>query len=138
MSIVRRAEKRSLREASCCSVEVVNGGGGLRRTSFFSRSRTAKPVARWACSTIRLASASLPSANLSSFSPFTPTSFAVMTSPLVVVKSASMVQYSRAVKPSISSSRSQIRRSATDCTRPAEREPGSLRHSTGESVKPTR
>ncbi len=27
---------------------------------------------------------------------------------------------------------------ATDCTRPAERAPGSLRHSTGESVKPTR
>ena len=43
-----------------------------------------------------------------------------------------------AIKASISASRSQIRRSATDCTRPAEREPGSLRHSTGESVKPTR
>ncbi len=37
-----------------------------------------------------------------------------------------------------SSSRSQTSRSATDCTRPAEREPGSFRHSTGERVKPTR
>ena len=34
--------------------------------------------------------------------------------------------------------RSATRRSATDCTRPAERAPGSLRQSTGESVKPTR
>ena len=44
----------------------------------------------------------------------------------------------RALKVSISNSRSQTRRSATDWTRPAERAPGSLRHSTGESVKPTR
>ena len=37
------------------------------------------------------------------------------------------------MKASISTSRAQISRSATDCTRPAEREPGSLRQSTGES-----
>ena len=54
------------------------------------------------------------------------------------VKSASMVQYSRGLNASISASRSQMMRSATDCTRPAERLPGSLRHSTGDSVKPTR
>jgi hypothetical protein len=47
-------------------------------------------------------------------------------------------QYSRGTNFSISSSRSATSRSATDCTRPAERAPGSLRHSTGESVKPTR
>ena len=52
--------------------------------------------------------------------------------------SASMVQYSCALNASISVSRSQTRRSATDCTRPADLAPGSLRHSTGESVKPTR
>ena len=39
---------------------------------------------------------------------------------------------------SISISRSQINRSATDCTRPAEREPGNLRHKTGDRLKPTR
>ncbi len=39
---------------------------------------------------------------------------------------------------SISSSRSLTSRSATDWTRPAERAPGSLRHSTGERLKPTR
>ena len=49
-----------------------------------------------------------------------------------------MVQYSSVLKASISASRSHTSRSATDCTRPAERAPGSLRHSTGESVKPTR
>ena len=50
----------------------------------------------------------------------------------------STLQYSCGLKISISRSRSQTRRSATDCTRPAERAPGSFRHSTGESVKPTR
>ena len=57
---------------------------------------------------------------------------------MAVPKIASTVQYSRVLKTSISASRSQIRRNATDCTRPAERLPGNLRHSTGDSVKPTR
>ena len=61
-----------------------------------------------------------------------------MRSPLGVSRSTSMDQYSRGLKASISTSRAQISRSATDCTRPAEREPGSLRQSTGESVKPTK
>ena len=51
---------------------------------------------------------------------------------------ASTDQYSCGLNFSISTSRSTMMRSATDWTRPAEREPGSLRHSTGESVKPTR
>ena len=55
-----------------------------------------------------------------------------------VSRSTLIDQYSRGLKASISTSRAQISLSATDCTRPAEREPGSLRHSTGESVKPTR
>ena len=58
--------------------------------------------------------------------------------PLGVVNAAWMLQYSSGLNASISFSRSQIRRSATDCTRPAEREPCSLRQSTGDSVKPTR
>ena len=60
------------------------------------------------------------------------------TSPASVWNSTSTVQYSRGLNASISASRSQIRRSATDCTRPAERLPGNLRHSTGDSVNPTR
>ena len=59
-------------------------------------------------------------------------------SPRGVARVATSDQYSRAMNFSISSSRSHTSRSATDCTRPAERAPGSLRHSTGESVKPTR
>ena len=55
-----------------------------------------------------------------------------------VASVAAIDQYSLATNFSISSSRSQTSRSATDCTRPAERAPGSLRQSTGESVKPTR
>ncbi len=39
--IVREAPRPSLRDASCCSVEVVNGGGGLRRICFFSTAATA-------------------------------------------------------------------------------------------------
>jgi len=34
--MVREAEKPSLEEAACCSVEVVNGGAGLRLTGFAS------------------------------------------------------------------------------------------------------
>ena len=37
---VRRAENPSLRAASCCSVDVVNGGDGVRLTSFWRTSPT--------------------------------------------------------------------------------------------------
>ena len=39
--ITRFTLKRSLRDASCWSLLVVNGGAALRRRSFFSMSRTA-------------------------------------------------------------------------------------------------
>ena len=45
--------------------------------------------------------------------------------------SASMLQYSWAWKASISASRSQTSRTATDCTRPAEMLGLTLRQSTG-------
>ena len=63
---------------------------------------------------------------------------ALKSSPLAVANMASMVQYSSVLKASISASRSHTMRSTTDCTRPAEREPGNFRHSTGDNVKPTR
>jgi hypothetical protein len=58
--------------------------------------------------------------------------------PASVFRCAAICQYSSDLKRSISPSRSQTSRSATDCTRPAERAPGSLRHRTGDRVKPTR
>ena len=135
--MVRWALKPSLREASCCRVEVVKGGGGLRRAGFFSTDLTVN----WPVSTARLASVG-----------FVGVAEAELVQPLAVElvhqrarkgsepaeTSASTVQYSCALNASISISRSTTRRRATDCTRPADREPGSLRHSTGERVKPTR
>jgi hypothetical protein len=70
--------------------------------------------------------------------PSAPTRRASKLSPRGVASVATSDQYSRATNFSISSSRSQTSRSATDCTRPADRAPGSLRQSTGESVNPTR
>ena len=54
------------------------------------------------------------------------------------VRLAWMVQYSRALKASISSSRSTIMRRAGDWTRPADNPRCTLRQSTGERLKPTR
>ena len=70
--------------------------------------------------------------------PSAPVRRASKLAPVSVTRVATRDQYSRGLKTSISRSRSQTRRSATDCTRPAERAPGSLRHSTGERLKPTR
>ncbi len=78
------------------------------------------------------ACAAVASAILSSFLPSSCVSRAVKVAPAAVRSSASTLQYSWARNASISASRSQISRKATDCTRPAEREPGSLRHSTGD------
>ena len=58
--------------------------------------------------------------------------------PSSLVTMASTDQYSSALKASISASRSQISLRATDWTRPAERAPGSLRHSRGEIPNPPR
>src|SRR5271156_3831241 len=134
--MVRWAEKPSLREASCCSVEVVKGGGGVRRAGFFSTDVTLK-LAAPAAALAACADASWPRSNLVSRLPACLTSRARNGSPPAET-SASTDQYSWVRNASISISRSTIRRSATDCTRPAEREPGNLRHSTGERLKPTR
>src|SRR5689334_14244658 len=130
--MVRWALKPSLREASCCRVEVVNGGGGERRAGFFSTALTLK-VAALTASRAAKAAVSSPRSNLASRLPWWVTSRATNGS-APEETSASTVQYSWVRNASISSSRSTTRRSATDWTRPAEREPGSLRHSTGERV----
>ena len=116
--------------ASCCSVLVVNGAGGLRRARLRSTCATLNVPASTAAFA-RFASSALLRSNCSSLRPSRCVSRAVNGAPRGVVNPASTVQYSRARNTSISASRSHTRRRATDCTRPALRLPGSLRHSTG-------
>ena len=135
--MVRTAEKPSCEEAACCSVEVVKGGPGLRLVGFASTDSALKV----APSSVDLMSSACSLLEMSSFCrrlPSKPVSLASKFSLRGVPRMAAICQYSSRMKRSISSSRSQTRRSATDCTRPAERAPGSLRHSTGDRVKPTR
>jgi len=134
--MVRWAVKPSLREASCCRVEVMNGGLGARLTGFFSTELMVKVPALIA-SRAAVAMASEVMSSRWTRLPACLTS-RVVNGGLSAARSASTDQYSCALKASISSSRSTTIRRATDCTRPAERAPGSLRHSTGDRVKPTR
>jgi len=53
------------------------------------------------------------------------------------VRRAAIDQYSWGTKASISRSRSQISRTATDCTRPALNPPRTLRHNSGLILYPT-
>src|ERR1700727_2351289 len=89
--IVRSAEKPSLREASCCRVEVVKGGGGERRAGFFSSERTVKLAASTAA-LAAWAERSSPRSNLVSRLPSCLTSRARNGSPLAET-SASTDQY---------------------------------------------
>ncbi len=133
------ALKPSLREASCCSVEVVNGGAGLRRRCLRSTARTVSSP-RAAFSSVLTASRaalSLVKLNCSTLAPRYSTSFAGNFCS-ECMSSASMVQYSCGWKAAISSSRSQIMRSAGLCTRPADRLGRTFFHRSGERLKPTR
>ena len=129
MAMVRRGVMLSFREASCCIVEVVKGGEGLRclsvRFTDFTR-KTALSVSRTTAST---SSADLSSA----FFPFFPWYRAAKGSFFVSSPKsrASSVQYSSGWKASISRSRSSTIRVATDCTRPAERPRRIFFHSRG-------
>ncbi len=140
MRIVRCAPKPSLRAASCCSVDVVKGGAGLRLRCFLSTFvTTSEPAA--ACSSVRRA-ASAPAAsvivNCSTLRPCSSVSFAV-NGVASFSACASIVQYSRGLNSRISSSRSQIMRSAGLCTRPADApESPAFFQSSGDRLKPTR
>ena len=137
--MVRRVVKPSLREASCCRVEVVNGGAGRRLRSLLATSVTCSAPCAAAVIRLRASSAVSPSVTVNC-SNFFPSSFVSLALKACdgCASSASMVQYSRATKASISSSRSTIMRSAGDCTRPADRPRCTLRQSTGDRLKPTR
>ena len=115
----------------------MKGGCGWRLAGFDSTVPTLK-VAISRSRRNASASAPVPTSSRVSLRPSAPESRASKAAPDAVARCATIDQYSRATKDSMSRSRSQTSRSATDCTRPAERAPGSLRQSTGESVKPTR
>src|SRR6185437_10404976 len=108
--------KRSLREPSCCSLLVVNGGAGLRRRSFFSMLRTAQSAFSSAA-TIFLDSSSL---GTSVFSSPRPMKRASKAGGLPPARCASIVQYSFVSNALTSRSRSTIKRRATVWTRPAD------------------
>src|SRR5580704_10454592 len=118
--------KPILRLASCCRVEVVKGACGLRRAGLASTVDTEKLAASIAFLKSS-ASAPVPMSSRWIFLPSAPTRRASNASPRGVVRVATSDQYSRGTNFSISSSRSQTSRSATDCTLPAERAPGNLR-----------
>ncbi len=152
--MVWRAEKRSLRAASCCSVDVLNGAAGRRVYGFESTeetttetegSRSAVASACAACSSRATASA-FPFADDLSW-PLSSKSRPVATrvpssrarrdskgaDSVDVARSAERSQYPAATKASRSRSRSTTRRVAADCTRPAESPGPILRQSTGET-----
>ena len=139
--MVRRAPNPSLRDASCCKVEVVNGAEGLRRRGFSSTEITFnEPAAsRSRRSRIVEATASAVTVNWLTFWPSSHTSFAVNSlngSP--PLRSASILQYSRGTNSAISFSRSHTSLSAGLCTRPADRPRFIFFHSSGERVYPSR
>ena len=150
--MVRRALKPSLRAASCCSVEVVNGGAGLRRRCLRSMAMTrswpgpsAGTRARRSVARRRLyGPLDLARLRLVGEAELLHLLAAVFDeleregSGAVCEPSPSILQYSCGMNARISASRSQIMRSAGLCTRPAESPWRTFFHSSGERLKPTR
>ena len=127
--MVRFTLKRSLRAASCCRVEVMNGATGLRLFSRVCTDATMKS----APSTLRRSSRRrFFDSRSRRVSSFRLTKRAFRTGGFFACRLTSMVQYSRFWNARISRSRSTIRRSATVCTRPAESPRRTLSHSSGE------
>ena len=106
---------RSADDAACWSVLVMNGGAGER---FFGVSRI-EATPHSAPRSIETTDCAVASSPISAFSPFQRATRAVNRSSGPRSRSTSIVQYSRALNSRISRSRSQIRRRATDWTRPA-------------------
>ena len=155
--MVRPAPNPSFEDASCCMVLVVNGGFGLRATSFSVTSWTTNPGPSFASSiSAAHASASIlvPGSIFPSLKPCTCVSSAAKKSAIGSVAAFSFsfsfssrrvslartLQYSSFRNFSISNSRSHTSLSATLCTRPALSlcALGILRHSTPESENPNR
>src|SRR2546430_3924325 len=125
--IVTAAEYPSCLAASCCSVLVRNGGGAGRRRSPFSSAVTLKGSLSASATMAWAVAASL----ISGLWPSSLCSLAWNPWPSFS-RSASMVQYSCGTNLRISSSRSQINRNATVCTRPADSPVLMLFHRSGD------
>ena len=119
--MVRWAVKPSRLNAVCCSVLVMKGARGCTWRGWVSTvaTRAGAPASSAASVRARSPAPGPRSCCCSSSSSPTRTRRAVKRAPSGVSKSASSVQYSSGRKARISSSRSQTRRSATLCTRPA-------------------
>ena len=102
--MVLLTEKYNFRDASCCKVEVVNGGAGDFFAGFFSRLETEKEALLF-LSKNAFAVASLPN----DFG-----SFALNTFPFAVVNSASILKVASDSNFCMSRSRSTINRTETD------------------------
>ncbi len=131
MDIVRLGLKPSFRLASCWRVEVVNGGAGDR---FWVR----VPVfVTTGCALAERGGVPVGGLRVADVERLAIDPDELRCEPCRRSRwrgSASSVQYSRAVKASISRSRSTTRRTATDWTRPAESPPRTFRDSSGLSV----
>ena len=118
--IVRFTLKPTLRNASCCNLDVVNGGTGLRLRSLrcTDLTTTGADLRRFL-----IASASSP-LRISKSLPILRPSTAARRATICGGESASsldsMLQYSSGLNLRTSCSRSQIKRTATLCTRPAD------------------
>jgi len=124
------AVKWSLRLASCWSVEVMKGAAGFRRRSPRVTLLT-RQVAPW--SPVMTLKVSASEGRLA-FSPLTSRRVAVKSGGFLPLSRACSDQYSVATKAWISRSRSVIRRTATDWTRPAERPRRIFSQRSGESL----
>src|SRR5688572_22053205 len=125
--MVRFGEKRNLLDASCCNFEVMNGGGAFLRRSLRSISLTVSGDDCSASTTSR----AWPSWFISTLAPSRRDTLATNGGGLLPSTLASTVQYSTGTKALISPSRSTTRRTATDCTRPADSPRLTLVHNTG-------
>src|ERR1035438_535932 len=103
--------KRSLREASCWNLLVVNGAAGLRRRSRLSTERTLQSAPSAAALILAASSPFV----MGVFSSPIPMNRAAKGGGLAACKWASIVQYSFLTNALMSRSRSTIRRRATVC-----------------------
>src|SRR5919204_5618973 len=138
--IVFLGEKRRRLDASCCRVLVVYGAGGWRRGVLRVTVLTTKVAARHSPTSAWASASDLGSSLVVAPSCRRPTSFAskALRWRPRELRRAVTVQYSSGTKARISFSRSQIRRSATLCTRPALVLPRTLRQRMGLILYPTR
>src|SRR6056297_619859 len=126
--MVRDTENPSFLLASCCRVDVVNGGAGDFLPGFTCTSLTVKSESLHALRISRVFSTSFGFREYSALTAF----------PLPVFRSACILKADSGVNLLISRSLSTTSLTATDCTRPADNEGLIFFHKSGDRLKPTR